>query len=60
MCRMKCQYGFKKNDRGCELCDCHDPCEVSFKIVTKSYGGLRESNDLRSSVDDYLPVYFLR
>jgi len=27
MCQLNCKYGMKKDDKGCELCGCHDPCD---------------------------------
>jgi len=28
----RCQYGFARNADGCELCECHDPCQVTIII----------------------------
>ena len=25
MCELYCQYGFKKNEKGCEICECNEP-----------------------------------
>jgi hypothetical protein len=27
MCTMFCQHGFKKNIKGCDVCECYDPCQ---------------------------------
>lgn len=27
MCNVLCEYGYKKDDRGCTQCECIDPCE---------------------------------
>lgn len=26
MCEMYCKYSFKKNNKGCPICECYDPC----------------------------------
>ena len=31
-CRMMCKYGWKKDDAGCDVCDCFDPCKVHMLI----------------------------
>ncbi len=34
MCRMFCQFGFKKNVNNCDFCKCHDPCEVGQQYIS--------------------------
>jgi hypothetical protein len=28
MCMMFCEHGFVKDDNGCDMCKCYEPCEV--------------------------------
>ena len=31
ICPMLCQFGFKKDERRCQKCECLEPCEVCLK-----------------------------
>ena len=29
-CAILCPFGFRKDENGCEKCDCHKPCQVIY------------------------------
>ena len=35
-CNLECAFGYARGQDGCPLCECADPCDVSYNMILSS------------------------